>query len=165
MKNGSEALKEIRIWTLSELYFPEETSTGHFMTKITERLSSNFDTNVICAQPTYSMRGITTSKNETYNNVKIRRVFSTTFNKDIFFLKLLNILTFGVSTLLKGLIQIKRNDVIFVVTNPPFLPIIALIISKIKRARYILRIDDVYPDILVVANKISEHGIFFHFFS
>ncbi|SVE47924.1 uncharacterized protein METZ01_LOCUS500778, partial [marine metagenome] len=70
--------KYSRIWTISELYYPEETSTGHFMTKITEILSTKMKTYVICSQPTYSSRGKKAPRNEYHNGVDIIRVSSTT---------------------------------------------------------------------------------------
>ena len=147
-----------RVWTFSELYYPEETSTGHFMTKITEALSYHFETFSICSQPSYGLNGVKVQRTEVYNGVNIFRVSSTTFNKDKFFLKFINILTFGISTLIVGINYVRRNDTIFVVTNPPFLPFIAMLVCKIRGASYILRIDDVYPDVLFIANKLKRNG-------
>ncbi len=157
--------KHRRIWTFSELYYPEETSTGYFMTKISEKLSFNFNSFAICSQPTYSFRGIKSPRNEIYNGVNILRVFSTTFNKDKPLSKLINILSFSVSAFITGIKHIKKGDSIFVVTNPPLLPFIVMIISRLSGAKYILRIDDVYPDILIVANKLKKNGLIANIFN
>lgn len=156
MVNNTESKERHRIWTLSELYYPEETSTGYYMTKITETLTSKFNTFAICSQPTYLSRGIKAPRNEIHNGVNILRVPSTTFNRNNTFLKFINMLTFSISTLIIGILKIRKNDIIFVVTNPPSLPFIAMIICKIKGANYVLRIDDVYPEILVVAKKLNK---------
>jgi len=158
MNNITKSKKRPRIWTISELYYPEETSTGHFMTKITEVLSARFNTFAICSQPTYSSRGIKAPRNESHNGVDIIRVFSTTFNKNNTILRLINILSFSFSTFITCILKIRKNDTVFVVTNPPFLPFIAMIICKIKGANYVLRIDDVYPDILVAAKKLNKES-------
>ncbi len=46
-----------RLWIVSELYYPEETSTGYYLTKIAEGLAASFDVKVLCGQPNYSKRG------------------------------------------------------------------------------------------------------------
>ena len=46
-----------RLWVISELYYPEETSTGYYLTKIAEGLADDFEVKVICGQPNYSRRG------------------------------------------------------------------------------------------------------------
>jgi hypothetical protein len=47
-----------RAWIVSELYYPEETSTGHFMTRLAEGIAGcRRPVGVLCSQPTYSARG------------------------------------------------------------------------------------------------------------
>jgi hypothetical protein len=45
------------VWVVSELFHPERTSTGHFLSCIATGLASSFPVRVLCAQPTYSARG------------------------------------------------------------------------------------------------------------
>ena len=40
-----------------------------------------------------------------------------------------------------------------------------MIISRLSGAKYILRIDDVYPDILIVANKLKKNGLIANIFN
>ena len=40
-----------RLWVVSELYYPEETSTGYYLTRIAEGLTTNFDVKAISGQP------------------------------------------------------------------------------------------------------------------
>ena len=159
--NQKQNIRFIKIWTLSEVYHPEETSTGYFMTKITESLSSNFTTSVICARPNYDGKGAKVRKKEIHNGVRIFRVYSTIFNKNNIFLRVINMISFCMSSLIFGIQHIKKNDLIFVVTNPPFLPIVAMLVAKIKGAEFILKIDDVYPDILEISSKFKKESRFF----
>src|SRR5256885_11235776 len=48
--------RQSRVWLVSELYYPEETSTGQIMTQIAEALAEHVDMHVLCAQPTYASR-------------------------------------------------------------------------------------------------------------
>jgi glycosyltransferase involved in cell wall biosynthesis len=144
-----------RILVFSEVYYPEETGTGYFMTKIAEGLSSDFSVMAICAQPTYSMRGTRAPAKETHNGVNIRRYPSTTFNKDKMILKLLNIFSISFSSFFMAIRLIRRSDLVLVVTSPPLLPFVVWLASKLKGAKFVLRIDDVYPDMLNAAGMLK----------
>ena len=38
-----------RLWVVSELYYPEETSTGYYLTKIAEGLTDDFELRLFAA--------------------------------------------------------------------------------------------------------------------
>lgn len=136
---------------LSELYFPEETSTGYYVTNIAEAVAEipDWQVGVICAQPTYSKRGIVAAKQEKRNGVTIHRCWSTRFNKNHLPGKVLNWATFAWSVTLRCLRQFRRGDLVLVVTNPPLLPWIVVVCSKIKGSVPVLLVHDLYPDVLV----------------
>jgi glycosyltransferase involved in cell wall biosynthesis len=153
-----------RILVFSELYYPEESATGYFMTKIAEGLSPDFSVMAICAQPTYSMRGMRAPARETHNGVNIRRYPSTTFNKDKIILRLLNIFSICFSSFFMAIRFIRSSDLILVVTNPPLLPFVIWLASKFKGAKFVLRIDDVYPDMLNVAGMLKTGSFTYRVF-
>ncbi len=78
------------LWVITELYYPENNQTGYYMTGIAEGLTQKFNVRVICGQPNYAARGTFAPKRENHKNVEILRVWSTTLNKDIIFLRLIN---------------------------------------------------------------------------
>ena len=147
-----------RIWIVSELYYPEETSTGHFMTKVAEGLGREFTVKVLCAQPSYSKRGLRAPRREIHNQVDIIRCISTTFNKDNLFLKTVNIITISLSIFFNALIYLKCDDFVLVVTNPPLLPYITMMACRLRGARCLVRVDDVYPDVMLATGMLDKHG-------
>jgi len=153
------------IWVISELYYPEESATGHYMTNIAEHLAKFFPVNVLSVQPSYSAKGIHVPTYEIRNGVNICRVFSTKFDKDKILLRLLNIFTISFSIFINLLKKLKKQDVVFVVTNPPTLPYVAAIACKIKKTKLILRVDDVYPDVLSAAGLIRKNSYVYKFFN
>lgn len=140
-----------KVWILSEVFYPEETSTGHILTRIGASLASRFTLKVICARPNYSLRGAQVSKAEIYRGMTIRRVWSTTFDKNIVPLRLLNHATFGIGTLIRALIGFRKHDLVIVVTNPPILPFLAALACMLRGATMVLLVHDVYPEVLVAA--------------
>jgi len=143
---------KLRVWIVSELYFPEETSTGHYMTALAEQLATKFDVHVLCNQPTYEARGIRASNRERRNGVNIVRCSGLALNKNQLIGKLANMITVTFMLWLQSFFEIKRRDVVFVVTNPPSLTFCIWFTCWLKRAKCVLICHDVYPDVLIHAS-------------
>lgn len=140
-----------RLLIISELYYPEETSTGYFITGIAEGLAEtgSFSVYVLCSQPTYAQRGLHAATTETHNGVRIDRIRAPIGNKNRKFGRLWNMLSLTSRFLWLLLFRIRRDDLVLVVTNPPILPAVVGLISKVKGANPYLLVHDVFPDILV----------------
>jgi colanic acid biosynthesis glycosyl transferase WcaI len=148
-----------RVWVLSELYYPEQTSTGYFLTEIAESLAKKYDVSVICSQPTYSSRGRMEPRIEHRNRTVIYRCWSTTLNKDVIFLRLINFFTISVSIFINTIFKIKRHDAVIVVTNPPLLPFLTLIACRLRGAKCLLLVHDVYPESAVKAGILKAGSL------
>lgn len=149
-----------RLWVITELYYPEETSTGYYLTKIAEGLVNDFKVNVICGQPNYSARGITAPKFERHKEVNIHRASGTRLNKNVIPYRILNMLTLSFSILVLSIFKFRKGDKVLVVTTPPLLPFITAISCQIRKAKHILLIHDNYPEILIAVNKIKPTSLF-----
>lgn len=137
-----------RLWVVSELYYPEQTSTGYFLTHIAEGLGQSMPVSVVCGQPTYSEHGVRAPAREDRNGVRIHRVPATHFGKDRLLLRAINILTLSLSVAWFALTHFRRGDRLLVVTNPPTLPPLVGLIARWKRMDAHLLVHDVYPEVL-----------------
>ena len=147
------------VWILSELYYPEETSTGYLLTRIAEGLAREFRVGAICGQPTYALRGVRAARTEDHGGVVIRRCRGTTLDRTFFPFRLLNMITLGAALWLTALRCVRRNDWMVVVTNPPLLPFIAGTIAVLKRARLLILVHDMYPEVLVASGVLSPNSL------
>lgn len=145
------------LWVVSELYYPELTSTGYYLTAIAERLAARRTVKALCGQPAYSARGTRVARRETRNGVVIHRASGTVWNKDRLFGKLVNLATLSLAIFVEALFRIKRGDTALVVTNPPLLPFLIAAVCRLKGARCVLLIHDVYPNVLVAAGMVREN--------
>ncbi|MCA9071662.1 MAG: hypothetical protein KDA84_22200, partial [Planctomycetaceae bacterium] len=138
-----------RIWVVSELYYPEDTSTGYYLTRIAQGLAerSSDPVHVLCGRPTYAARGQKTAWRETHGGVRIQRCWGTTWNKNRLLLRIVNLLTLSVSVFLVAAWRLQRGDRVLVVTNPPLLPFVISWACRLRGARCALLIHDVYPDV------------------
>lgn len=147
------------LWVVTELYYPEMTSTGYYLTKIAEGLTDRFQVKVLCGQPNYSARGTRAPRSEKYNNVQINRAFGTTLDKNIIPFRLINMITLSASMFFKAIFKFKKNGRVLVVTTPPTLPFITALAARIRGSRYTLLIHDNYPEILIAAGKSKPDSI------
>ncbi len=148
-----------RLWVISELYYPEETSTGYYLTKIAEGLAASFDVKALCGQPNCSKRGNFAPKKEIHHEVEILRVLATTIDKNVIVYRLLNMLTLSFSIFIKALFSFQKNERVLVVTTPPLLPFITAIASIARGANYVLLIHDNYPEILIAVGKTKKNSL------
>lgn len=149
-----------RLWVVSELYYPEETSTGYYLTRIAEGLANDFDVKVICGQPNYSARGVIAPSHEIHKDVEILRARGTRLNKNVIAFRLLNMLTLGFSVFIKALRNFAKGDRVLVVTTPPSMPFIVAFASLTRGAAYTLVIHDNYPEILIAVGKARPGSMF-----
>lgn len=144
---------------MSELYYPEETSTGYYLTRIAEGLAEDFDVKALCGQPTYSARGIVAPKHEIHNGVEIFRASGTTLDKNVIVFRLLNMVTLGLSIFFKALGNFRQGDRVLVVTTPPSMPFVVALAALLKGSSYTLLIHDNYPEILIAVGKSKPASI------
>ncbi len=149
----------IRLWVVSELYYPEETSTGYLLTKIAEGLAAEFSVSVLCAQPTYSARGTRAAACERRHGVDIHRCGATGFNKDLLLFRLVNLVTISIAVFVNAVRGFRQDDVVLVVTNPPLLPFVVATACRLRGAKCLLLIHDVYPEVLTVAGLVRSGSV------
>src|SRR5450759_3845186 len=147
------------IWVISELYYPEETGTGYFLTKIAEGLARYYTVGVLCSQPTYSARGVRAPVREQHKGVSIQRCRGTTLNKDVLIFRLINLITISASVFFNAWLRIGKQDVVLVVTNPPLLPFLVSWVCRLREAKCLLLIHDVYPEVLIAAGMARTSSI------
>jgi colanic acid biosynthesis glycosyl transferase WcaI len=150
-----------RLWLVCELYYPELTSTGHYVTQIGTGLAQDFDVKAICAQPNYSAKGVSVPKRDEHHGVDIYRVWSTTLDKNFLPFRLINMMTVGISMFLRSLFSFRRGDKVLVATAPWTLPYSTALAASIKGAEYTVLLHDIYPDTLTAIGKLRPSSSIF----
>lgn len=140
-----------KIFILTELYFPEKTSTAYFLTEIAQGLAQNNQVSVITGNLMYETKSQPLPRYETIKSVDIVRCRATSFNKNNLLGRIINGCSRSISIFLKAFIKCHSSDIILVVTNPPLLPLMALLLKYVKGAQFILLVHDVYPEVLAVS--------------
>jgi glycosyltransferase involved in cell wall biosynthesis len=146
-----------KIWIISEFYYPDENATGYLITKVAESLTETNEVRVLCR-----WQAICKKENEptsfVHKDVIVDRVHSSTYNKDIFLLRLINIATFSSLIFIQLIRNLSYGDKALVVTNPPSLPLVVAIACRLSGAKYNILVHDVYPEVMVAAGILNERN-------
>jgi colanic acid biosynthesis glycosyl transferase WcaI len=150
-----------RLWVISDIYYPEDVSTGYFMTRIAEGLAGAADVQVLCGRPAYAARHVRVARSEHRNGTTITRLGLFALPKDRLVLRALNVIGFTVAVTLYMLLHLRRGDRILNVTNPPVVPPLLAALAKWRGARFVLLVHDVFPETAVAAGLLSRNGWLF----
>ncbi len=159
----SLAIEKSTLWILTEVYYPEEISTGYYLTQIAEGLAAERPVSVITGQPKHMSRGLKAPKTEIRNGVEIFRVAGTTLDKNVFLFRMINMATIGIAVFIASLRRFKQGDRVMVVTAPPSLPVTTALACLIKGAGYTICVQDSYPEILVAVGATKPNSFFVSF--
>lgn len=145
-------------WVISELYYPVDTSTGYYMTEISEHLASKgMDINVLTTSITYNdTQHKESPKSELINGVHIKRVKTFLNNKNSKIKRMINALYVSLVLSFNLLFSAKQNDSVLSVTNPIFIVLFLPLICRIKKLKYTLLVHDVFPENLFALSNVKK---------
>lgn len=145
-----------RVWIVSELFYPDETSTAYILTKVAEKLTSEYNVNVICGPSSYSNDKFENKRNLN-DNINIFRVSETTLDKNNLLTRLLRFIMLSIklsSTLWK---KVSRGENVLIVTNPAPMLLIMPVLKKFKKFSLTILVHDVFPENTIPAHIISSN--------
>ena len=144
------------IVVVTDHYHPDDVSTGYFLTGIAEGLARQHDVRVICGQPARSERSA--QRRETRNGVSIRRVGSIGQKDGGLVSRAIRTTTLCLFVLTASLARLRRGDIVIVVTNPPALPLVVRASCRLRGARCVVLVHDLYPDVLIATGFIKRES-------
>jgi glycosyltransferase involved in cell wall biosynthesis len=145
-----------RVWIATEIYYPEETSTGYILTRLAEGLARRERVAVLCAQPSYERRGLEAPQRERVGGVDIMRVAHPRFDRNRILGRTVNVLVVTARMFLRALREFRAGDTVIVVTNPPALPFAIHAAARIRRASVVLLMHDLYPEAAILAGVLGR---------
>lgn len=153
----------MKIWLLTEFYYPMLTSTGYIMTDIAERLSKDgHDINVICTDSTYNgTKEYEYIGEEIHNGVHIFRIKAPEFDKNNYKMRIKRLLYTSLMITKVAFLKIHTKDLILAVTNPSFLILLLPILKYVKGLNYSIIVQDVFPENLLSIGSMSENSFIY----
>lgn len=151
-----EKLKN-RILFISQYLFPNERTDAFLVTEIIKKLSNVNDGNieVICTS------GLEGKEELDFLVGKVKRLKSSRLNEKNLFSRIIKFIFLTFQLSFTTLFTLKKNDRLFLTTNPAFLlPVISLF-RCFKKFEYTLLVYDVFPENMIAAKLIQPKSLLY----
>jgi colanic acid biosynthesis glycosyl transferase WcaI len=144
-----------KVVIVSQHYPPDSSTTAAIMSAIAEHLAAEVPVLIVSGTPGSATRDSTPSSRPAIVEIKnwmpakaalIRRAVAEMLFTTRAFMALLN--------------KLQRGDVVFTVTAPFTLPYAVAAAARLKRARSVLIMHDLYPEVLVMAGLLRPNSVF-----
>jgi colanic acid biosynthesis glycosyl transferase WcaI len=134
-------------------YFPPDASaTAYLLGELTEDLAAHHEIWVVAGRPSYNPEGSTF----TPQGPKVVRTWSTSFSRKAGIPgRALNYLTFVVTSFL-GAMRVPPPDVVVAMTDPPFIGLIGLLTSELRRCPFVYVCHDIFPDVGISLGMVDN---------
>jgi colanic acid biosynthesis glycosyl transferase WcaI len=146
--------KPRKVVVVSQHYPPDRSTTATIMSAIAERLATQASVVVLSGMPgSKSQEPLNPGRP---NVVEIRNRLA---GKGALLRRAIMEASFTVRTLWAVLLRLRRGDVALTVTAPFMLPYAVAAAAKVCRARSVLIMHDLYPEVLVMAGLLEPTSI------
>lgn len=144
-----------RCWLLTELFYPEETSTSYLLTKIANKLTEKYEINVICGPEVYDEEKkvqLADTNSDLHPLIKIKRIRASGISKNNGALLLgLRSLWISFRIAFYLLCHVKKEDKVLMVTTPVFLLLFVSCFKFFKSFSLKILVYDVFPENAIAA--------------
>ena len=150
-------MEKRKVLFINRSYWPDAEATGQLLTELCEGLADEFNVEVLCGQPNANPRNVPfkPSGYDLRNAVGIHRTRHFSFDKDrSLFHRAANLLSFLALATVRSFF-VTKPDIVVVETDPFMLPTLGRFLKFWKRAKLVVYLQDIYPDVAIALNKIS----------
>lgn len=151
-----------KLWIVTEIFYPEETSTAYILTKIANRLACQYEVHILCGpcgyekgkQPEEHPSGLPPS-------VSVAYLSGINLNKNNLLSRFarLFVLSIRLGWALKK--RVKKNERVLIVTNPAPLLLLVSFLRRIRKFRLYVLVHDVFPENTTAANLLSAGSVLY----
>lgn len=137
-----------RIIFINRFFYPDYSATSQLLTDLAQRLvNDKTSVEIVTSRQKYNDAKVGLKKYEKWNGVTIHRIWTTQYGRQNLFGRMLDYLTFYISTLFYLLIHVRAGDVLVAKTDPPMISVITVFVTKAKKAILINWIQDLFPEV------------------
>jgi len=151
-------MKQLQVSIINQFYPPDYAATGQLIEELATQLThQNIKIQIITGQPGYHHSDFALHR-ETNQLISIRRSrTSRLWPINWMGARAINSLIFSLISGVRLLKPSYRGDVILLTTEPPFLGILGYLAKKFFNSPYVCLIYDLYPDVAVQLNVLSDN--------
>ncbi|WP_270553679.1 glycosyltransferase family 4 protein [Cloacibacillus evryensis] len=150
---------------LCQFFYPEYISSARLPFDLAKALAqAGYAVGAICGYPKEYASETKVEPHEEVDGIKIKRLRYLQMKRSSFVGRIINYLSFTLSVLLH-LFSLSKYKIIIVYSNPPMLPLIALLSKSLFGNKVIFVGFDIYPEIAYTSNVITNTGTIYKLLS
>ena len=135
----------MRFVFINRFYWPDEPATAQMLADLAEALAADrHAVTVIASRPSGATPG-----REIRRGVTILRAHGTRWSRRGHLGKIADFTTFYCGALLRLFVTARRGDIVVAMTDPPLLDIGAWLVARLRGARLVHWVQDIYPEIAI----------------
>jgi glycosyltransferase involved in cell wall biosynthesis len=142
---------------LCQVYHPDSQSTSQLLSDVLAKLAERGRKMIVLSGYPGVYDGRRLAQTETWKGVEIRRGGMRSSMKKNLVTRVLTYLTYS-SHVVWQLMRHPGRARVLVVTNPPFLPVLAWLVCSVRGHQFKLMLQDIYPDGLVAVGHATGGG-------
>lgn len=143
----SERVRPKRVIFANRFYHPDHSATSQMLTDVTLGLvARGWDVTVLTSRLSYDDPSISYPARGEHEGVKIVRVATTRFGRSNLIGRALDYLSFYASSFAALLTLARRGDIVVIKTDPPLLSVPLGIAARLKGARRVNWLQDIFPE-------------------
>ncbi len=148
---------------ITQYYYPDITAAAFRIRETVDILKSKGHNIVVVAAKPHKGESVNKIQIDD-GGIKVIRVPIIKYRGKGKWNYILHYLSFMIMAILAGLYRVKgKKDVVIASSPPLFVGVAGLIVSKFKRARFVLDIRDIWPDSAVVTGQLSKNSLLYKY--
>jgi glycosyltransferase involved in cell wall biosynthesis len=146
-----------RVIFLNRYFHPDESATSQLLSDLAVDLARRgVAVHVVCSRQLYGNAAARLPPGEVVRGVVVHRLWTTHFGRRNLPGRALDYATFYVSGAFALAGLLKQSDLVIAMTDPPLISVVAAFVVRIKRARLINWLQDVFPE---VASELDSNPL------
>ena len=151
----------MKIIFINRFFYPDESATSQILSDLAFYLSDqNHDVYIITSRQRYDNASAKLPSIDIVRNVKIQRIWTSRFGRHWLPGRLLDYFSFYISAIARLFLLCRKNDIIIAKTDPPILSIPVRVIARLRKAKQINWLHDLFPEIAMALGIIRKDSIF-----
>lgn len=145
----------MKILILNQAFYPDVVATAHYSSHLaTELASQGHEVTAMAASRAYDNPAQRFSPRETWQNIKIERIYTPGLGKTAKWRRLIDFVTFLLICAWR-LLLMPRQDVVVALTSPPLIGFLAALFVRFKGGALLYWVMDLNPDQAIAAGILQ----------
>lgn len=133
---------------VNRFFYPDHSATSQILSDLAFDLAENgFDVTVVASRLGYDGVGEVLPSRQTVRGVKICRVWSSRFGRGSLVGRASDYVTFYLSSMITLWRTVQPGTVVVAKTDPPLISVVALPIVRMRRAKLVNWLQDLFPEV------------------